>query len=132
MKRINMVLCVLALLLVVTVSIDGAWAYFTTYAVAEGGLMPELGNTVKIYEKFALEVKGNFYFNNRDLLVILRGGVCPSLGRIYRFGRGSISNCQNRIQRMKRFYQPWGHGKRQPLFLKNKNLFLFRPIMPKG
>ena len=34
MKRINAVLCVLALVLVLSVSIEGAWAYFTTYAMA--------------------------------------------------------------------------------------------------
>lgn len=53
MKRMRYFLPVLALALVMTAGIGKAWAYFTTYAQAQGGILIELGSETEITEKFS-------------------------------------------------------------------------------
>lgn len=57
MKRMRYLLPVLALSLVMTAGIGKAWAYFTTYASAQGGIPIELGSETEITERFSSWIK---------------------------------------------------------------------------
>lgn len=55
MKRWNLLLAVLALVLALSVGIGSAYAYFTTYTVSSGGHVVELGEIghTDVYERFS-------------------------------------------------------------------------------
>lgn len=53
MKKKRLILAVLVLALVFSAGIGGTWAYFTTYAQAEGGLPIALGNEREFHEGFS-------------------------------------------------------------------------------
>lgn len=46
MKKAGYSIAVLAFLMVMTAGVGKAWAYFTTYASAEGGITITLGNEI--------------------------------------------------------------------------------------
>ena len=51
-SRYKKLLPVLALLMVLTAGLGTAWAYFTTYAMAQGGYTIKLGDRTQIEEEF--------------------------------------------------------------------------------
>ena len=53
MKKVNVCLTALAVILVLGAGIHNIWAYFTTYAEAQGGYVIELGDKTEIKEEFA-------------------------------------------------------------------------------
>ena len=57
MKRKSLILAALALVLVLCVSIGPAWAYFTTYAPAQGGYVIKIGDDTTILEEYENWVK---------------------------------------------------------------------------
>ena len=57
MKRLNYVLCAAVLVLVLSMGIGSAWAYFTTYAEARGGYTIELGGKTELREEFSAWTK---------------------------------------------------------------------------
>ncbi|MCI9006668.1 MAG: hypothetical protein HFI13_00980 [Lachnospiraceae bacterium] len=57
MKKTGYFLAVFALVCVMTAGIDRAWAYFSTYAEASGGISLRLGDETEIEEKFSSWVK---------------------------------------------------------------------------
>lgn len=52
MKKKNIILFALAIVLILATSISGALAYFTTYSEAKGGYVIELGNGTQLEENF--------------------------------------------------------------------------------
>ena len=53
MKKAGYSIAVLAFLMVMTAGVGKAWAYFTTYASAEGGITITLGDETEIEEEFS-------------------------------------------------------------------------------
>lgn len=52
-KRAGYSIAFLAFVMVLTAGVGRAWAYFTTYASAQGGITIELGNETEIEETFS-------------------------------------------------------------------------------
>ena len=57
MKRVNLLLAGLVLVLVLNSGIGSAWAYFTTYAEARGGWPVERGGSTEVKEEFSAWTK---------------------------------------------------------------------------
>lgn len=53
MKKVNICLTALAVVLVLGAGIHNIWAYFTTYAEAQGGYVIELGDRTHVKEEFS-------------------------------------------------------------------------------
>ena len=53
MKKKNVILALLAAGLVLTSSVGSAWAYFTTYVEAQGGVTISLGDETDVEETFS-------------------------------------------------------------------------------
>ena len=67
MKKKNIVLAAIAIVLVLSVSMGSAWAYFTTRATAAGALTVEVGFTTTIEEpEFSNWTKHMVITNNED------------------------------------------------------------------
>lgn len=83
MKKTGYVLTVFALICVMTAGIGRAWAYFTTYAEAAGGIPLRLGDETEIEEKFSGWVK-HVTISNKE-------GSEPVYIRAKAFGGGSYT-----------------------------------------
>ncbi len=57
MKKKTVFLTALAIILILTAAIDGAWAYFTTYTEAKGGYTISLGDKTTVEEDFSAWTK---------------------------------------------------------------------------
>lgn len=66
MKKRKWLLAALAVALVLSAGIGSAWAYFTTYAAAEGGLVLDLGSRAELYEGFQSWTKEFQVLNKAD------------------------------------------------------------------
>ena len=62
MKKAGYSIAVLAFLMVMTAGVGKAWAYFTTYASAEGGITITLGDETEIEEEFRSDGTVEFRF----------------------------------------------------------------------
>lgn len=83
MKRIRYYLAFFALAGVMTAGIGRAWAYFTTYAEAQGSIAIELGDETEIEERFSGWVK--------HVTVTSEEGSEPVYIRAKAFGGGRYS-----------------------------------------
>ena len=66
MKKLNRLLVVLAVILVLGASVQGAMAYFTTYANADGGFVIHLGNKTEITETPPTDWTKHLVVGNQD------------------------------------------------------------------
>lgn len=66
MKMRKWLLAALAVALVLSAGIGSTWAYFTTYATAQGGLELELGSRAELYEGFEKWTKEFQVLNKAD------------------------------------------------------------------